>query len=82
MHSVGILTFIAIHTGGRRRLARVGATCGFIAATAAADSKMLKSSVRVFDPLCFHLTDWDDTTEYVRKEGLAICVNPSPYPRG
>lgn len=29
-----------------------------------------------------HLTDWDDTTEYVRKEGLAIYVNPSPYPRG
>jgi hypothetical protein len=24
----------------------------------------------------------DDTTEYVRKEGLAIYANPSPYPRG
>ena len=26
-----------------------------------------------------HVTDWDDTTEYVRKGGLAIYVNPSPY---
>lgn len=29
-----------------------------------------------------HLNDWDDTTKYVREEGLAIYINPSPYPRG
>jgi hypothetical protein len=29
-----------------------------------------------------HLTDGDGTTEYVRKESLAIYANPSPYPRG
>ena len=32
------------------------------------------------DVTMLHLTDWDDTTEYVRKEGLAIYVNPTPDP--
>ncbi|MDB6059048.1 MAG: hypothetical protein JWO95_2892 [Verrucomicrobiales bacterium] len=26
-----------------------------------------------------HLTDWDDTTKFVRDEGVTIYVNPNPY---
>ena len=55
---------------------------GILAVCARVDRELQELIPVETDLNVLHLTDWDDTTEYVRKEGLAIYVNPSPYPRG